>query len=127
MRALLDTCALIWVLESSPRIGQRTRNLIEDDDAEILVSSASIVEIAIKSRQGRLLVSGSLPDVLAELEIGVLAISAEHAWRVRTLPDTHPDPFDRLIAAQGLVEGVPVVTADAGIRRLGAAVLSPFD
>ena len=86
--------------------------MIEADDAEVLVSVASLWEIAIKNALGKLEAPEDLPRRVVELGFESLPIDVEHAWAVRQLPHHHRDPFDRLLIAQAQVEGLPIVTAD---------------
>jgi PIN domain nuclease of toxin-antitoxin system len=69
-------------------------------------------EIAIKARLGKLEAPADLPDHLAELGFTFLDVSPTHAWAVRTLPDHHRDPFDRLLVAQAQVQKVAILTVD---------------
>jgi PIN domain nuclease of toxin-antitoxin system len=86
--------------------------MIEADDAEVLVSVASLWEIAIKAALGKLEAPEDLPRRVEELGFEPLPIDVEHAWAVRRLPYHHRDPFDRLLIAQAQVEGLSVLTAD---------------
>lgn len=82
-------------------------------EAGAVVSTASLWEIAIKSALGKLDAPDDLPQRVQQLGFELLAVSAEHAWQVRTLPaPRHADPFDRLLIAQAQVERLPVLTAD---------------
>jgi PIN domain nuclease of toxin-antitoxin system len=117
LRQLLDSNALLWfVWGDRKRISPALRARIEADDAEILVSVASIWEIAIKKALGKLEAPDDLPVRIQELGFQLLAIEVEHAWAVRGLPHHHGDPFDRLLIAQAQVERVPVLTADPSFR-----------
>lgn len=85
-----------------------------------MVSAASIWEVAIKRRIGKLELPDELLEVMETHGFGVLPIQAEHAWAVARLPlSNHRDPFDHLLVAQALVEGMPVVSRDARLDRYG--------
>ena len=111
-RLLVDTHVVLWHVLDDPRLGPAPTALIEAEDSEVLVSIASVWEIAIKKALGKLRAPDDLPARLPDLGFGLLAIEAEHAWGVRELPHHHGDPFDRLLIAQARVDRLPVVTAD---------------
>lgn len=122
MRLLLDTHIFLWVVTDSRRLRAAARKAIASAEA-VHVSAASIWEIAIKVRLGK--IDGD-PRQLAEaiepsgfLE---LPVTATHAARVAQLPDHHNDPFDRLLVAQALTEPLVLLTADAQLVRYGELV-----
>jgi PIN domain nuclease of toxin-antitoxin system len=94
-----------------------------EEGNEYLVSIASCWEIAIKVSLGKLRVEGSLgrflPEQLAANRFQVLPIDLRHVARVAQLPFHHRDPFDRLLVAQALEEGLAVVSADEGLGEYG--------
>lgn len=95
---------------------------LRDVDAEIRVSRASIWEIAIKSSLGRLDVADDLPEQLDSFGVNWLEIEPGHVWAVRSLPHHHGDPFDRLLIAQALGEGLIVATNDSKFSEYGVPV-----
>jgi PIN domain nuclease of toxin-antitoxin system len=116
MRVLLDTQAWLWMLSSPERLNAEARSLVEDAATTLLLSSASSWEIAIKWCLGKLELPDP-PDTFVPTRIrssGVVPIAIEHshALRVVELEPHHRDPFDRLLIAQALVEGVPILTSD---------------
>jgi PIN domain nuclease of toxin-antitoxin system len=129
VKLLLDTQLLLWAAGEPRRLSARTRKLLQDPNHELLFSAASLWEIAIKSSirrdQGRddfqveprLLRRGLLDNGYVEL-----AVTSEHAVSVDVLPALHKDPFDRLLLAQAMVEGVTLLTADAQLARYGPPV-----
>lgn len=121
MRALLDTHSYLWWTLDDRRLSEPARSLIADGSNELLVSVASAWELAIKASLGRIAapepIDEFLPDSLARNGFRPLAIELAHALRVSRLPTIHGDPFDRLLIAQALVEGVPIVTSDPVITR----------
>ena len=122
MRVLLDTQAFLWAITAPERLSRRARQAIEDEDNEVLVSVATVWEIAIKASLGRLEpdvaeIERSLPDDMERHAFQPLPVQMRHALRVATLPPVHRDPFDRLLVAQAIVEDLHLVTAD---RELGA-------
>lgn len=122
-RLLIDTHVLLWHVLDDPRLGPGPTARIEADDAEVVVSSASLWEIAIKVGVGKLRVPDDLPERAAELGFELLPVTPEHAWEVRRLPDHHRDPFDRLLVAQARVERLPIVSADDALRDYGVRVV----
>lgn len=122
---LLDTHTLLWWLFGAPQLSKRSRALIADRANTILVSSASVWEIATKHRLGRLPDAAALLDDasgwIAKAGFVELPISVAHAQRAGAFDGEHRDPFDRMIAAQSLVGGVPVIGKDAAIDAFGAA------
>ena len=120
MNLLLDTHVVLWALSAPERLGPH-REQLEDPDTTRLLSAVVVWEVAIKSGLGRLDVPRPLTTWLRrvrdELVVEDVAVSAEHAVLVADLPDHHRDPFDRLLVAQAIDLGVPLVTAD---RQLGS-------
>lgn len=120
MTVLLDTHVLLWAAGFPDRLPRGTRDLIEDEETELLYSAASIWEVAIKSGLGRpdfdvdprILRRGLLENGYAELPV-----SGAHAAAVDLLPPIHADPFDRLLVAQARIEGVILLTADRAVGR----------
>ena len=123
MPLLLDTHAFLWWAEDSPRLSKRARAAIGRPGDTCLLSLASCWEMAIKISLGRLKLSKSLDRFIAEQMaangIQALAVQLPHAARVAVLPFHHRDPFDRLLAAQALVEDLSVVSADPVFRKYG--------
>ena len=127
MRLLLDTHVAIWAILDDPRLTLAGRALIIDPSNTVVVSVASIWEIAIKhalARTGANAMPLAGDEALADFRASgydILAITAEHATAVSSLPAHHADPFDRLLVAQASVETLRLVTAD---RRVAAYDLS---
>ena len=127
MRLLLDTHALIWALEGSPRLSARAAARLGGPDAEKLVSAVSVYEICLKYRLGKLPKVGSLverfEEVLLETGCVLLPVGFAHAKEAGLLSVEHKDPFDRLLIAQARVERVPIVSNERvfdafGVERL---------
>jgi PIN domain nuclease of toxin-antitoxin system len=123
MRVLLDTHAFLWWVEDAPALSKRARNAISDPANDCLVSLASCWEMAIKLSLGKLrlpqAIGKFIPEQLSANAFRQLEISIAHVARVATLPFHHRDPFDRLLAAQALEEGCPIVSADSSFRAYG--------
>ncbi|HCF26640.1 MAG TPA: PIN domain nuclease [Cyanobacteria bacterium UBA11049] len=117
MRLLLDTHTFIWFVTDSPKLSVIVKQLIEDENNEKLLSTASVWEMAIKYSSGKL--SFVQPfRVFIEQQItlnstDLLNINLNHIDIVATLPLYHRDPFDRLLIAQAMVEQIPILSADS--------------
>ncbi len=125
MKLLLDTQLLLWAAGRPERLSAAARRHINNPKNALLFSAASLWEITIKSALGRddfrveprVLRRGLLDNGYLELPI-----TSEHAVNVANLPPLHKDPFDRLLIAQALVEGITLLTAAAELARYGAPV-----
>ena len=122
MRALLDTHTFLWwVSTRGSNLSARASQFISDPSNEILVSTASAWEIAIKESNARLRLATRaeryVPDRIRRHGFVTIPVDMAHALRVSRLPPIHRDPFDRLLVAQALVESIPIVTADPAINR----------
>lgn len=109
---LIDTHILLWWLSDDKKLSKKVRELIADSDNRILASSVSVWEIAIKKSLKKLKVPDNLKKIMEASDIEFLPITADHAWYVERLPLIHPDPFDRLLIAQCMVEDLTFITAD---------------
>jgi PIN domain nuclease of toxin-antitoxin system len=121
VRVLLDTHLLLWALAAPAKLPAVARKQIEA--AEVFVSAASIWEISIKSGLGKL--EADPREVLAAIAptgFTLLAITGEHAAKVRDLPPLHKDPFDRLLIAQASIEPMILLTNDEALRGYGTIV-----
>jgi PIN domain nuclease of toxin-antitoxin system len=124
VRLLLDTHALLWAVSRPAALPAGVRALLEDGGTEVLVSVASTWEIAIKQQLGKLEVEArALLAEIRALGFGELRISFEHALRVGALPSRHRDPFDRMLVAQALEEGLTLVTRDPAFGLYTAPTL----
>lgn len=115
MKLLLDTHVLIWAAGFPDRISAEGRDLITDTENELFFSAASLWEVAIKSALGRedfAVDARLLRRGLLDNDYGELPIMSEHAVAISGLPAIHKDPFDRLLIAQSMVEGITLLTAD---------------
>jgi len=127
VRALLDAHVFLWWNMDAPQLSRVAREFIADGGNELFFSAASAWEIAIKWKRGRLV----LPEVpavyvasrMAAQRIHPLPVQVSHALHVSTLPEIHPDPFDRLLIAQSQLEDIPILTADAAIAQYEVNVL----
>jgi PIN domain nuclease of toxin-antitoxin system len=127
VKYLLDTHAFLWWIGDDPALSQKAHSVISDEGNEIYLSAVSVWEIAIKSRAGRLELKGELGSFVErhvrENAFLPLPITLAHSAKVRLLPSHHRDPFDQMLAAQGMVEGMPLITVDKKVGSLGAKVV----
>jgi PIN domain nuclease of toxin-antitoxin system len=125
MKLLLDTHAIIWFMNDSLHLSRRARTAIMLPSNAAFASSVSIWEAATKFRLGKFPEAALLVDnpvkVLAALEIEALPLSIEHARLAGSLAHPHKDPFDRMLAAQALLEDLTLVSADAIFDKFAVA------
>jgi PIN domain nuclease of toxin-antitoxin system len=123
MRCLLDTHTLLWWLFDDPRLSDTARGIVMDRSNEVYVSGASAWEIATKHRLGRLDSAAPLiQDMrgwIARAGFGELAITIAHAQRAGSWPQPHRDPFDRMLAAQSVLDALPIVSRDPALAQFG--------
>ena len=123
MRAIIDSHALIWAVDDPERLASKAREVIGDSTNEILFSSSSIWELAIKVGLGKLILS--LPfdtwmrQAVTDLRLTILPITIECADVQSKLENHHRDPFDRLLVAHARVWGVPIISSDPIFDRYG--------
>lgn len=127
MKLLLDTHTLLWFLRDDPSLSTTAKAMIVDAGNHKFVSVASCWEIAIKAGRKKLGLTEPSGDLLAR-EIprngfDLLSIELRHATHVELLPEHHKDPFDRLLAAQSILEQIPLISIDSqfdayGVQRI---------
>jgi PIN domain nuclease of toxin-antitoxin system len=123
MRLLLDTHVFLWAVTAHPLLKPAARKTISAAQA-VYVSSASIWEVAIKSRLGK--IDANVHSLLAAIEASgfvELPITGAHAAAVADLPLHHADPFDRILVAQSQTEPLRLMTADSALAPYGETVL----
>ncbi len=123
MRLLVDTHALIWYVDQDHLLSRLAHAAITDPSNELLLSVASIWEIAIKVGMGKLTLSGPfrawVQKAQADLGMTLLPITVDHADEQTRLPNHHRDPFDRMLLAQAIVEQLTLVSADSMLDPYG--------
>jgi PIN domain nuclease of toxin-antitoxin system len=122
VKYLVDTHVWLWLLESPTKLAPAVRTALEHAD-DLVLSAASVWELAIKVRLGKidlsLPVHAARDEFLAQSGARELAIQSAHALAAAELPLLHRDPFDRLLMAQAQLEGLTLVSADEAIRSYG--------
>ena len=123
MRLLLDTHILLWAVTGSASLKPAARQVIVTAD-RVYVSAASIWEVAIKSRLGKIDVDlGQLVAAIESSGFEELPVRAVHAIGVAGLAPHHNDPFDRLLIAQAMAEPLHFLTADAVLAQYSELVM----
>lgn len=124
MRYLLDTHVFLWIANDDPQLTPAARAIFIDSEQECFLSAASIWEMAIKSSLGKLSIATSLERLVGggiERGLRVLDVTSHHAYLVERLPLHHHDPFDRLLVAQAMHEGMHLVSRDTQLDAYAVA------
>jgi PIN domain nuclease of toxin-antitoxin system len=124
MRFLVDTHAMLWAFGEPSALSPAARNAIADPSNLIIVSSASLWECAIKASIGKLDLPDDFFDSIPEAGYEVMPIRLSHLNVYRTLPMYHRDPFDRMLAAQAIAEGLVLISRDPEIARYEVEILT---
>jgi PIN domain nuclease of toxin-antitoxin system len=121
VKLLIDTHILLWTVNADARLEQTAIDLIEDPETELLLSMASVWEMAIKINLGKLQLGKPLKDFMEETtrlyNVELLPIQLEHLIPIEFLPQHHRDPFDRLLIAQAIVENIPILSQDTAFHQ----------
>lgn len=127
MKLLLDTHAFIWWDGEPDRLSPRVLALCQHSGNELTLSVASLWEIQIKSRMGKITLRKPLRILVGEQQqanrMGLLPVRAPHVFDLEALPPIHKDPFDRIIVAQARVEGLKLVTHDSVLSQYRVEVV----
>lgn len=123
MRLLLDTHTFLWYILGRLQLSAGARALLRDPANELFLSIASVWEVGIKVSTGKLTLSEPLEAYFFEQmrinSVSLLPVTLAHAARISMLPFHHRDPFDRMLVAQSLVEGIPIISADPALDAYG--------
>jgi len=124
MNFLLDTCTFLWLCDRTEHLSAEARGILEDSGNTLVLSQVSSLEIQLKYSRGKLPLTVP-PDVfvaegLRAHGVSYLRLADEHIWATGKLPLIHNDPFDRLLIAQAIYEGMLIVTPDPWIQRYPA-------
>jgi PIN domain nuclease of toxin-antitoxin system len=124
LKLLVDSNALIWAYVRPAELSSPSRKAIGDVAHERFVSIAALWELSIKLSSGKLSMPNELTDAIDDLALTVLPISMSHVQRIRHLPFHHRDPFDRMMIAQAIEDGLTIVTRDRIFAAYGVRVLT---
>jgi PIN domain nuclease of toxin-antitoxin system len=120
---LLDTNVLIWLSSDLRRVPRTVLELLEDSDSSLFASTISFWELSIKQGLRKLDSVIRFDIMTGEYGIRELQITSKYTHAVRELPRLHGDPFDRMLVAQAMVEGMVLVTSDGRLAEYPVAVL----
>jgi PIN domain nuclease of toxin-antitoxin system len=123
MNILLDTHVLIWALENNSTLTDSAVNSIVDGGNMVFVSSASVWEISIKQKLGKLEAPDNLLEEISLHRFTPLHINVDHAQLAGNLPLLHKDPFDRMLIAQSMIEKLVLLTRDESIAKYDINIL----
>ncbi|HXR31699.1 MAG TPA: type II toxin-antitoxin system VapC family toxin [Solirubrobacterales bacterium] len=123
MRLLLDTPTMIWVFSAPRLLSAQARDAISAGENEVYVSVISPWEVAIKRSKKRLRAPDELGDAVEAHRFQLLPVLLRHTKAIDSLPNHHGDPFDRMLVAQAIIDGLTVVTSDRILRRYPVATL----
>lgn len=127
MSLLLDTHTLFWWVTDNPLLTQNARSAIANEEGDCFVSAVSLFELSNKVRLGKFDAARELVERIEQEmtrnDLTALPLTIAHARLAGSLADPHRDPFDRMLAAQSIIENIPVVTGDPALKELGASVV----
>ena len=128
MNLLLDTHIFIWWVTASHKLSPTVHSALKNPDHTLILSVASVWEMQIKANSGRILFPLPVKEFVtlesANRNIQMLPVIESHVWALKALPFIHRDPFDRLLAAQTIVEQYKLVTADRSLIQYPISLLT---
>jgi PIN domain nuclease of toxin-antitoxin system len=121
---LLDTRLLLWVARDARELSRAARSLVESSESEMLFSVVSLWEVAIKYGLGHsdIVEPNLLRRALLNHGYTELPLTSDHAVAVSSLPHIHKDPFDRILVAQALIEGIILLTSDPMVAKYPGSI-----
>ncbi len=121
MRVLLDTCTFLWIVLDSEALSGQAREIFENPENDVYLSTVSTWEIVVKQTLGRLHLPESperyIPRLREKHGIDSLSLTEETTLYLGRLPHIHRDPFDRMLVCQAIIEGLVLLTPDSGITQ----------
>ena len=123
MNLLLDTHIVLWWLNDDPKLTDTHRTIICNTENLCHISSATIWEISIKSKLGKLTIPNKYAVELKKEGFLELPVSWRHTDSLKELPLIHNDPFDRLLISQALLEGMTMLSVDEHMKKYNIKVL----
>jgi PIN domain nuclease of toxin-antitoxin system len=123
LKLLLDTHVMLWALSDPGQLSARARSAIASEENEVFVSVVSPWEIAIKKSRDRIETPDDLDRGLESSRFKLLPVLLRHTEAIESMPHHHRDPFDRMLVAQAIVDGMILVTADRKLTHYAAALL----
>jgi PIN domain nuclease of toxin-antitoxin system len=123
LKLLLDTHTMIWVFSEPRLLSTQARDAISSEENDVFVSVISPWEIAIKRAKKRLHAPEDLDDAVEAHQFQLLPVQLRHTKAIGSMPNHHGDPFDRMLVAQAIIDGLTLVTSDRALRRYPVATL----
>jgi PIN domain nuclease of toxin-antitoxin system len=123
LKLLLDTHAMIWTFSAPQMLSVHARDAISAEENEVFVSVISPWEIAIKRAKKRLRAPDDLGNAVEAHRFQLLPVLLRHTAAIGSMPNHHGDPFDRMLVAQAIVDGLTLVTTDRVLRRYPVSLL----
>lgn len=123
MRLLLDTHVMVWALGDPDRLSRKASAAIKAEENEVFVSVVSPWELAVKGPREGLRLPDDLAAKLGRHRFSLLPVRFEHTAPIKSMPYHHRDPFDRMLVAQAVVEGLTIVTADRKLTKYQVSLL----
>lgn len=123
MRLLLDTHVLVWTLNETDRLSGHAKRAIEDSKNDVFVSVVSPWELAVKGPRQGLHIPDDLPVQLDRQRFEVLPVLLRHTQPIESMPRHHGDPFDRMLVAQAVTDGLTIVTADRKLTNYQVSLM----
>lgn len=123
MKLLLDTHTMIWVFSQPRLLSAQASDAISSEENDVFVSVISPWEIAIKRSKKRLPAPEDLDDAVTAHRFQLLPVQLRHTKAIDSMPNHHGDPFDRMLVAQAIIDGLTLVTSDRILRRYPVATL----
>lgn len=124
MKYLLDTQIFVLWMQGSKRLKEEIREILKSPQNTVYLSVASVWEMVIKKKLGKLRLPRDWKETLKESRFEILSIILEHAYAVESLPLLHRDPFDRMLIAQAITEKATLITGDSKMKKYKANILS---
>lgn len=123
MKILIDTHIFLWMLSCPEKLDEKRRYELESRSNEIFLSAMSIAELMIKHSIGKILIDFNPLEMAEQAGVDIMSFSGEAAMLLGRLPLHHRDPFDRMIIAQAVVSGMPVMSDDPKFLRYDCKVV----
>jgi len=123
VRLLIDSRALLWWFEASPALSAVARAAMADPGNDVEVSIAALWELTIKTSTGKLTLPADIKTMVVGEGFSILPITFAHLRRFGALPRLHRDPFDRMMIAQALSDGMPIASCDRAFAAYGVQIV----
>jgi PIN domain nuclease of toxin-antitoxin system len=123
MMCLLDSQVVLWLLVEPSKLRTETLQILKDAATDRVISVASFWELEIKRSKGKLKYDLNFAEILRDFAATELPVTSKHVQALRHLPQLHNDPFDRMLVAQAISEGLTLVTSDGMMQQYSVPIL----